>query len=94
MFIYLFRCPDAITKLLRATEKNKIESRGIRATKLYTHTEDVDSTNQRELNALATQSRTYSACDNSEAMTKHIDKLCPAPQNLVLKIGAQVHVHH
>ncbi len=86
----LLRCPDAVTKLLHATERNIIESRGIKPTRLYTHTADVDTTNQKELEALTTQSRTYTACDSSDTMKRNIDTLCPAPYSLVLKIGAQV----
>lgn len=84
------RCPDAVTKLLLSTESQKIESGGIQATRLYTHTDDVGSTNQRKLNELQSDSRTYTACDSCESMRRQIDSLCLAPHELTLKIGAQV----
>lgn len=91
MFIVcVCRCPDAVTKLLQATERQRIESGGIKPTKLYTHTEDVESTNMKELKLLATESRNYVATDSCESMRKQIDALCPAPHHLVLKKGAQV----
>lgn len=94
-FIILFnllynRCPDAVTKLLLSTESQKIEAGGIQATRLYTHTNDVDLTNQRKLNELTSNGRTYTACDSSESMRRQIDNLCLAPHELMLKIGAQV----
>ena len=79
-----------MTRLLRATENQKIESGGIRATRLYTHTEDVESTNLKELSSLTSESRSYTATDSCESTRRQIDSLCPAPYSLILKKGAQV----
>ena len=54
-----YRCPPAVVQLLKNTEKNHIEREGIKATRLYTHTEDVATTNQRELAALPGETRRF-----------------------------------
>ena len=88
--IFLIRCPLPITKLLQSTEKQSIERGGIQATKLYTHTAEVENTNQRELNALAGENKRFCATDNDASCVEQLNALCPVPSNLVLKIGAQV----
>lgn len=88
--IRIGRCPPAITKLLRNTENQLIEKGGIRATKLYTHTNEVESTNQTELNALVSEGRRFDATDNQPNCMQQLNALCPVPHTLVLKIGAQV----
>ena len=45
---FSYRCPPAVVQLLKNTEKNHIEREGIKATRLYTHTEDVATTNHAE----------------------------------------------
>lgn len=89
--MFIFRCPPAITKLLRNTENQLIEKGGIRATKLYTHTNEVESTNQTELNALVSEGRRFDATDNQPNCMQQLNALCPVPHTLVLKIGAQVY---
>lgn len=88
--IRIGRCPPAVTKLLKSTETQRIETGDIKPTKLYTHTEDVESTNQKELRALTSESRKYTATDSNPNLTKQISSLCPAPHILELKLGVQV----
>ena len=93
IYIYIYtRCPPAVTKLLKSTETQRIETGDIKPTKLYTHTEDVESTNQKELRALTSESRKYAATDSNPNLTKQISSLCPAPHILELKLGVQVSV--
>jgi ATP-dependent DNA helicase PIF1 len=90
--IRIGRCPDSIVNLLQNTESQSIERNGIRATKLYTHSADVDSTNEREMNALVGESKTFKAIDDQPNHTEQINTLCPVPSSLELKIGAQVSI--
>ena len=94
MYMYMrsfSRCPPAVTQLLKNTEKNQIEQGGIRATKLYTHTEEVGSTNQTELATLPGESRRFLSTDSDPSIAEHINTLCPVAHCIELKIGAQVH---
>ena len=85
-----YRCPPAVVQLLKNTEKNQIEREGIKATRLYTHTEDVATTNQRELAALPGETRRFMASDSNSSLTEQLNNLCPVPDCVELKKGAQV----
>ena len=88
--VCVYRCPPAAAQLLRNTERNQIERGGIKATKLYTHTEDVATTNQRELAALPGVTRSFLATDSDQSLSEHLNSLCPVPHCVELKTGAQV----
>lgn len=79
-----------MTKLLQNTESQSIEKGSIKPTKLYTHTAEVETTNQKELKALVGKERTYTAIDSQPDCAQQLDSLCPVPSILKLKIGAQV----
>jgi len=56
---------------------------------------DVDALNSHKLAALRGGSRTYNAIDSNlgprgTSHVHHLDRACPAPKELVLKVGAQV----
>ena len=84
------RCPPAVTKLLQATKRQEIESGGIKATRLYTHTADVEATNKKQLGALGGEVVNFSAVDSDPGLRSQLDNLCPVPATLQLKLGAQV----
>ncbi len=88
--IRIGRCPPAVAELLRSTATNQIERGGIRATQLYTHTEDVESKNVRALESLREESKTFSAVDSDPQLSKMVDNLCTAGSLIELKVGAQV----
>lgn len=88
--IRIGRCPPAVTQLLRNTEQQVIERQGIQATRLYTHKEDVEATNLREIAALRGMSKKYEAQDSDPHMSRTLDNLCPAASCIELKVGAQV----
>lgn len=90
MTVSLLRCPPGIAKLLQSTENQTIERCGIRPTKLYTHTSDVESTNEEEMRALVGDSKKFEAIDNQPNHVEQINVLCPAQKVLELKVGAQV----
>ena len=60
-------------------------------TRLYTHNTDVDSINLRELKALQVSGKSYNmATKGSEAKVEQLIKSVLAPQQLTLKVGAEV----
>ena len=80
-----------MASLLQATKSQKIESGGIKATRLYTHTADVAATNSRQLAALRGEMHRFSAQDSDPGLSKQLDTLCPVGSGLDLKEGAQVY---
>lgn len=81
---------DEITKRLMSTSKQKIESNGILATQLCSHTNDSNIINESKLNQLEGEERTFDAQDSDPSYTKQLDSQVLAPAHLTLKIGAQV----
>ena len=88
--IRIGRCLPSLTKLLQSTSRQEIERDGIRATRLFTHKEDVAATNRRELEALEGEVRRFTAQDSDPHMSGTMDNLCPVSRIIELKIGAQV----
>lgn len=63
----------------------------IRPTRLYTHNQDVDAENERELNLLSGESRIFEMTKRGKAnISEGLAKNCLASERLVLKIGAMV----
>lgn len=89
-FIRVGHVNDDITKRLMATSKQKIESNGILATLLCSHTNDSNLINESKLSNLKTEERIFEAQDSESAYTKQLDSQVMAPSRLVLKIDAQV----
>lgn len=81
---------DEIAANLIATSKQKIETDGILATRLCSHTQDANIINESKLNALQNEQVVFIAEDSSTAHTKDLDAQTPVPGKLILKIGAQV----
>jgi len=88
--LYSNRCPPSVASRLQQTAGNVIEKDGIQATKLFTHTSDVEATNSVKLSQLPGEQRDYEASDSETSNTVHIDSTCPAVSSLGLKVGAQV----
>lgn len=81
---------DDITNRLLATSRQQIESNGILATQLCSHTNDANSINESCLQKLEGDSKIFQAEDNDASSIKQLDSQVPAPGRLELKIGAQV----
>ena len=79
-----------MTNLLIKTESQQIEKCGVKATCLCTHTEEAETTNRRELEALPGERRKFLASDSNQSDTGNVSALCPAPAVIELKTGAQV----
>lgn len=81
---------DEITTRLLATSKQKIESNGILATQLCSHTNDANIINETKLKKLEGESKIFEAQDSDNSASHQLDNQVPAPGKLELKIGAQV----
>jgi ATP-dependent DNA helicase PIF1 len=88
--IRIGRVTPEITEKLLSTAAQKIESNGIVATRLCSHTKDADSINQSKLLALKSPEKVFEATDSDIYLTKTLDSQLPVPHKLILKIGAQV----
>ncbi|XP_055639285.1 ATP-dependent DNA helicase PIF1 [Toxorhynchites rutilus septentrionalis] len=88
--IRIGRVTPEIRDRLTLTSKQKIETEGILATQLCSHTNDADVINQSKLNNLTGEENTFYATDSDIHATKVLDKQVQAPGKLVLKTGAQV----
>lgn len=88
--IRIGRVTPEMTDRLLATAKQRIESDGIVATQLCSHTKDADFINQNKLASLASAEKVFEATDSDVYLTKTLDSQLPVPHKLVLKIGAQV----
>ncbi|XP_026756187.2 ATP-dependent DNA helicase PIF1 [Galleria mellonella] len=80
---------NEISERLIGTSKQKIESDGILATRLCSHTNDSKMINDSKLADLEGDEKIFTAQD-SENSTKILDMQTIAPSKLILKIGAQV----
>lgn len=88
--IRIGRVTQAMTDRLLATAGQKIESNGILATQLCSHTKDADFINQSKLASLSSAEKIFEATDSDVYLTKTLDSQLPVPHKLILKIGAQV----
>uniref|UniRef100_A0A8C3H618 ATP-dependent DNA helicase PIF1 n=1 Tax=Chrysemys picta bellii TaxID=8478 RepID=A0A8C3H618_CHRPI len=88
--IRLGRCTDEVTRQLMQTATNRVERDGILATRLCTHKDDVELTNERRLQQLPGEMRSYEAVDSDPMLVKAIDAQCPVSHCIQLKPGAQV----
>ncbi|KAI5642096.1 PIF1-like helicase domain-containing protein [Phthorimaea operculella] len=83
------RVTKEISDRLLETAKQKIESDGILATRLCSHTNDSKMINDSKLKNLEGEEKVFSSQDSDNA-TKILDMQTIAPSKLLLKIGAQV----
>ncbi|NXW16255.1 PIF1 helicase, partial [Circaetus pectoralis] len=88
--VRLGRCTEEVTRLLMQTAANRSERDGILATRLCTHKDDVEITNERCLQQLSGKVHTFEALDSDPMLVKLIDAQCPVGGRVELKLGAQV----
>ncbi|CAB3234137.1 unnamed protein product [Arctia plantaginis] len=87
--IRIGRVTKEISDRLTGTSRQKIESDGILATRLCSHTNDSKMINDSKLSDLEGEQKVFSSQDSDNA-TKLLDMQTIAPSKLMLKIGAQV----
>lgn len=88
--IRLGRVTPEIESRLLSTSGQRVESDGIVATQLCSHTKDADQINESKLNKLDTGEKIFNALDSSQYSVTQLDAQVPAPAKLILKLGAQV----
>ncbi|TRZ23787.1 hypothetical protein HGM15179_003354 [Zosterops borbonicus] len=84
------RCTEEVTRQLMETAAHRSERDGILATRLCTHKDDVEITNERRLQQLPGEVRVFEALDSDPMLVKLIDAQCPVGGRVELKLGAQV----
>ncbi|KAL2301781.1 hypothetical protein Nmel_011177 [Mimus melanotis] len=88
--IRLGRCTEEVTRQLMQTAAHRSERDGILATRLCTHKDDVEVTNERRLQQLPGEVHVFEALDSDPVLVKLIDAQCPVGGRVELKLGAQV----
>nr|XP_009669087.1 PREDICTED: ATP-dependent DNA helicase PIF1 [Struthio camelus australis] len=88
--VRLGRCTEEVARLLMQTATNRAERDGILATRLCTHKDDVELTNERCLQQLSGEVHTFEALDSDPMLVNLIDAQCPVGCRVELKLGAQV----
>lgn len=88
--IRIGRVTQEMTDRLLLTAGQKIESNGILATQLCSHTKDADYINQSKLASLSSAEKLFESTDSDVYLTKTLDSQLPVPHKLTLKVGAQV----
>uniref|UniRef100_A0A8C6TDJ2 ATP-dependent DNA helicase PIF1 n=1 Tax=Neogobius melanostomus TaxID=47308 RepID=A0A8C6TDJ2_9GOBI len=84
------RVTEEVSGKLLHSAYHKIERDGILATRLCTHKDDVELTNQNKLQQLPGAACVFEALDSDPALEKTIDAHSPVGRVLQLKVGAQV----
>ncbi|XP_067461551.1 ATP-dependent DNA helicase PIF1 [Thunnus thynnus] len=84
------RVTEEVTAKLMGSAYHHIEKDGILATRLCTHKDDVELTNENKLQQLPGSVRIFEALDSDPALVKTIDAHSPVGRLLQLKVGAQV----
>lgn len=84
------RVTEEVTAKLLGSAYHHIERDGILATRLCTHKDDVELTNENKLQQLPGSVRVFEALDSDPALVKTIDAHSPVNRVIQLKVGAQV----
>ncbi|KAM8727219.1 ATP-dependent DNA helicase PIF1 [Acanthopagrus schlegelii] len=84
------RVTEEVTAKLMESAYHHIERDGILATRLCTHKDDVELTNENKLQQLPGSVRVFEALDSDPALVKTIDAHSPVSRLIQLKVGAQV----
>ncbi|XP_029309525.1 ATP-dependent DNA helicase PIF1 [Cottoperca gobio] len=84
------RVTEDVTAKLMESAYHHIEKDGILATRLCTHKDDVELTNENKLQQLPGSVRAFEALDSDPVLVKTIDAHSPVSRLIQLKVGAQV----
>ncbi|XP_062285275.1 ATP-dependent DNA helicase PIF1 [Scomber scombrus] len=84
------RVTEEVTAKLMGSAYHHIERDGILATRLCTHKDDVELTNENKLQQLPGSVRVFEALDSDPALVKTINAHSPVSRLIQLKVGAQV----
>ncbi|XP_056148979.1 ATP-dependent DNA helicase PIF1 [Lampris incognitus] len=84
------RVTEEVTAKLTESAYHRVERDGILATRLCTHKDDVELTNENKLKQLPGSMHVFEAVDSDPALVKTIDAQSPVSRVLHLKVGTQV----
>ncbi|XP_041658514.1 ATP-dependent DNA helicase PIF1 [Cheilinus undulatus] len=84
------RVTEEVTAKLLKSAYHQIERDGILATRLCTHKDDVELTNENKLQQLPGSVRVFEALDSDPALVRMTDAHTPVNRLIQLKVGAQV----
>ncbi|XP_012709981.2 ATP-dependent DNA helicase PIF1 isoform X2 [Fundulus heteroclitus] len=84
------RVTEEVTAKLMKSAYHQIERDGILATRLCTHKDDVELTNENKLQQLPGPLRAFEALDSDPELVRTIDAHSPVGRLIQLKVGAQV----
>ncbi|KAM3605101.1 uncharacterized protein V6R79_020754 [Siganus canaliculatus] len=84
------RVTEEVTSRLLDSAYHQIERDGVLATRLCTHKDDVELTNDNKLQQLPGSVRVFEALDSDPALVRTIDAHSPVGRVIQLKVGAQV----
>ncbi|XP_022056365.2 ATP-dependent DNA helicase PIF1 [Acanthochromis polyacanthus] len=84
------RVTEEVTAKLMKSSYHHIERDGILATRLCTHKDDVELTNENKLQQLPGPVKVFEALDSDPVLVKTIDAHSPVSRLIQLKVGAQV----
>ncbi|XP_047446634.1 ATP-dependent DNA helicase PIF1 [Mugil cephalus] len=84
------RVTEEVTAKLMKSAYHQIETDGILATRLCTHKDDVELTNENKLRQLPGAVREFEALDSDPVLVRTIDSHSPVSRLIQLKVGAQV----
>ncbi len=90
--IRLGKCSEKTREILEKHKNKTFDDNGILPTRLCTHKDDVELINSKEQEKLEAEAFTFKALDTGDGIGqfKLLNKLCPAPELLKLKLNAQV----
>nr|XP_023671563.1 ATP-dependent DNA helicase PIF1 [Paramormyrops kingsleyae] len=88
--VRLGRVTEEVTAALMKSAYHSIERDGILATRLCTHKDDVELTNENKLQQLPGPVHIFQAVDSDPQLVQTIDSQSPVGQVLRLRVGAQV----
>ena len=78
-------CTPRHEAILKATSRNEIGAKGLIATKLCTHTQDVFNINKTELANLPGPLKSFSSVDSDPMLASHLDSHTPVARNINLR---------
>nr|XP_015797700.2 ATP-dependent DNA helicase PIF1 isoform X1 [Nothobranchius furzeri] len=84
------RVTEEVTAKLKRSAGHRIERDGVLATRLCTHKDDVELTNENKLQQLPGSERVFEALDSDPQLVRVIDAHSPVSRRIQLKVGAQV----
>ncbi|CAG2101112.1 unnamed protein product [Medioppia subpectinata] len=88
--IRIGNCDQSMTTQILNTYNNDLNCKDLCPTRLFTHRNDVDLINTKQLNSIDSKAVVFTAEDSDPKYAPLFDGMCPTARTLELKVGAQV----